>query len=315
MAVLLTGGAGFIGSHLADRLVAKGLRTVVLDNLVLGREANLSQLAGHPQFRFVKGDILTPGLLDRLFGEESFKEVFHLAANSDIQKGGRDPKVDRDLTFATTFEILQAMRKHDVRRVTFTSSSAVYGERESLITEDSGPLEPVSMYGAAKLAGEAFISAFAHSYGLQAWIVRFPNVIGDRCTHGVIFDFVNKLRRDPSRLEVLGNGMQCKPYMYVGDLVSALLHIRDHAAGRFNAYNVGLRGLTTVRHIAQTVAEEMGLTPEIVYTGGERGWVGDVPRYEYDDRKLRELGWICPRTSDESVRMAVRKMLDSGGKA
>lgn len=300
-----------MGSHLCDALLGRAERLVVVDSLVLGRVENISHLVDRPDFRFVKADILASGVLEELFEEEHFDDVYHLAANSDIRKGSRNAAVDRDLTFETTFRVLQTMQAYGTQNLIFTSSSAIYGEHSSPLAEDSGPLTPVSMYGAAKLASEAFISAFAQTQGLRCWVVRFPNVVGERATHGVLFDFIKRLREDPSRLVVLGNGLQSKPYIYVRDLVDAILWIRDKASETINTYNVGVSSLTDVRSIAQMVTECMGLRPEIVFTGGDRGWLGDVPTYRYDCTKLRELGWQAPRNSDESVRMAISRILET----
>jgi UDP-glucose 4-epimerase len=309
MNILLTGGAGFIGSHLCDELVALGHRVTAIDNLLLGREENIAHLFAQPAFNFVKGDVLDAPLLERVFSEGRFDAVFHLAANSDIQKGGKDPVVDCELTFQTTFRVLQSMRAHGTGQLVFASTSAVYGETSDRLTEDYGPLLPVSNYGAGKLASEAFISAFSAGCGIRAWITRFPNVIGERSTHGVIFDFIRKLQNNPERLEVLGNGKQVKPYMYVKDLVRGIVFVWQHSGERLNVYNLGVETRTTVSDIARTVIEEMGLHAVIHYTGGDRGWVGDVPEFSYDLAKVHRLGWHAQYTSDEAVRLAVQKAL------
>lgn len=309
--ILVAGGAGFVGSHLCSALVEQGHRTTVVDNLTLGKEENLAALASRAEdFRFIEGDVRDESLMEPLLEGQRFDAIYHLAANSDIGKGSADPDIDRGLTFDTTYGLLQMARRHSVGRFVFTSSSAIFGEHEGVLTEDSGPALPASAYGAAKLASEAFLSAFSQSYGIKTWIIRFPNVIGERCTHGVIFDFVRKLKNSPHRLEILGNGLQRKPYIYVRDLIGAILHITSTAIDDLNVYNVGVRGCTTVRDIAGIVAAGMGLSPEMVYTGGDRGWIGDVPHYEYNCAKLLALGWEPPRTSDESVTLAVTRILE-----
>jgi len=310
MNVLVTGGAGFIGSHLVDTLVDKGYRVVAVDNLVLGRKENLAHLSENTQFRFVEMDVRNLQGLFNLFREESFDVVFHLAANSDVQQEAIDTERDLELTFLTTYSVLECMRLSGNRQFVFASSSAIYGETEGLLDEDFGPLRPISLYGAAKLAAEGYTTAFAHNFGIKVWICRFPNVLGERATHGVVFDFINRLRKNQKELKILGNGEQRKPYLYVRDLVDALLFIWETAKEPVNCYNIGVEGVTEVTKIAQMVVEEMGLSNVCFrYSGGDRGWVGDVPRFAYDTSKLSGLGWKAPRSSEESVRIAIKRIL------
>ena len=309
MNILVTGGAGFIGSHLDDALIARGHDITVVDNLVLGRKENIEHLIGNPVFRFIEADLLDMDRMRAIFSEEKFDMVYHLAANSDIQKGGKDPMVDYNLTFNTTFNVLQLLKEFEIKKFFFASTSAIYGETYDVLNEDYGPLKPVSNYGAGKLASEAFISAFSSTYGIQTWITRFPNVVGERFTHGVIYDFIKKLRNNPEELEVLGNGEQCKPYVYVKDLVEAILYVIDHAEEKYNVYMIGSDSRTKVKEIAAMVIEEMGLNAKIRYTGGDRGWVGDVPEFRYDLTKINKLGWTAPHNSNESVRLAIQKAL------
>ena len=309
MNILVTGGAGFIGSHLDDALIARGHQVTVVDNLVLGRKENIAHLLGHPNFRFEEVDILDAAAIHRVFEEGQFEMVYHLAANSDIQKGGKDPLVDYNLTFNTTFQILQLLKEFGIQKFFFASTSAIYGETYDVLNEDYGPLKPVSNYGAGKLASEAFISAFSSTYHIQTWITRFPNVVGERFTHGVIYDFIHKLQKNPAELEVLGNGEQCKPYVYVKDLVAGILFVIDHADAPYNVYMLGSDSRTKVKEIAAMVIEEMGLNAQIRYTGGDRGWVGDVPEFRYDLTKVNTLGWVAPHNSNDSVRLAIQKAL------
>jgi UDP-glucose 4-epimerase len=310
MNILITGGAGFIGSHLCDELIAQTHNVVAVDNFILGREENIAHLFTCPNFKFIKGDILDNQFFDAVFAENEFDIVFHMAANSDIQKGGQNPLVDYELTFMTTFNVLQCMKKYNVKRLVFASTSAIYGETTDLLSEDYGPLLPVSNYGAGKLSCEAFISAFSANYGIQAWITRFPNVVGERFTHGVIYDFVKKLKNNPNKLEVLGNGEQYKPYMYVKDLVVGIIYVWKNSADRLNVYNLGVESRTKVKEIAQIVVEELGSNARIVYTGGDRGWIGDVPEFKYDLSKIHRLGWSAKYTSNEAVRLAVKKAIE-----
>lgn len=309
MNILVTGGAGFIGSHLDDALIARGHNITVVDNLVLGRKENIEHLIGKPNFRFIEVDLLDMDKMRTIFSEGKFDMVYHLAANSDIQKGGKDPLVDYNLTFNTTFNVLQLLKEFEIKKFFFASTSAIYGETYDVLNEDYGPLKPVSNYGAGKLASEAFISAFSSTYGIRTWITRFPNVVGERFTHGVIYDFIKKLRNNPEELEVLGNGEQCKPYVYVKDLVEAILYVIDHAEEKYNVYMIGSDSRTKVKEIAAMVIEEMGLNAKIRYTGGDRGWIGDVPEFRYDLSKINKLGWTAPHNSNESVRLAIQKAL------
>jgi UDP-glucose 4-epimerase len=309
MNILITGGAGFIGSHLCDALLKENHNIVVVDNLILGRIENISHLSATEKFHFIEEDILNIDKMREIFKEQSFDMVFHLAANSDIQKGGNDPEVDYNLTFKTTFTVLQCMKEFDVKKLFFASTSAIYGETTDNLTENFGPLQPVSNYGAGKLASEAFISAFSATYNIQTWITRFPNVVGERFTHGVIFDFINKLKANPQELIVLGNGEQNKPYLYVKDLVEGILFVCNNTHERFNVYNLGSYSRTKVKEIAQMVIEEMELNASIKYTGGDRGWIGDVPEFKYDLSKINELGWVAKINSNDSVRIAIQKAL------
>ena len=304
MRILVTGGAGFIGSHLCDALVAAGNSVVAVDNLSLGRESNLRQLDGSGDFQFQKGDVLDQGWFELLVNGGGFECVFHMAANSDIARSHSDPRVDLDNTFLTTFHVLEAMRKAGVPKLVFASTSAVYGEVQGEVHEDYGPLKPISHYGAAKLASEGFISSYAENYGIQSWITRFPNVVGSRATHGAVYDFVRKLRRTPMRLEVLGDGTQEKPYLSVSDLVQAILLVWERTATQVNIYNVGATTRSKVSDIARIVIEEGPEPAEIAYSGGDRGWIGDVPKFAYDLSAITALGWSPTMTSDEAVRAA-----------
>ena len=309
MKILVTGGAGFIGSHLCDVLIADGHNVTVVDNLVLGKVENIEHLINNSNFRFFKDDLNNGHAMDMIFMDGEFDMVYHLAANSDIQKGGKDPMVDYQLTFNTTFNVLQMMKKYEVKKFFFASTSAIYGETYDVLNEDYGPLKPVSNYGAGKLASEAFISAFASTYHIQTWITRFPNVVGERFTHGVIYDFIHKLQKNPNELEVLGNGEQCKPYVYVKDLVAGIQFVINNSNEPYNVYMLGSDTRTKVKEIAAMVIEEMGLNASIRYTGGDRGWVGDVPEFRYDLTKVNNLGWKASYDSNGAVRKAIQMAL------
>jgi UDP-glucose 4-epimerase len=313
MRILVTGGAGFIGSHLCERLIGQGERVWCVDNLRLGRRANIAHLVAQPAFHFVELDVLDLPALGDLFAEVRFDAVFHLAANSDIAAGAADFTLDLELNQLTTVAVLEAMQARGVKRLFFASTSAIFGETDALLHEDFAPLEPISFYGASKLAAEAYISVFAHTLGVRAVVLRFPNVVGERATHGVIFDFLRKLAADPGRLEVLGDGNQSKPYLYVGDLVGAMLTAWDKAEGAFAVFHAAGIGATSVREIAEIVVAAAGRhDTHIVYAGGDRGWPGDVPRFRYDISRLQALGWRPERHSTAAVRYAVERILANG---
>jgi UDP-glucose 4-epimerase len=308
--MLVTGGAGFIGSHLCDVLLALGHNVIALDSLYLGRMENISLAEKNQNFKFIKADILDNIALEKVFNDHKFDTVFHLAANSDIKRSSSDTSADLKLTFMTTFRVLNVMRTHGVRKIVFSSTSSIYGQTEGKsVAEDDGPLLPVSHYGAGKLASEGFIASFVENYGFEAWITRFPNVCGERTTHGVIHDFIAKLRVDSSELEVLGDGTQAKPYLYVKDLITAMLFVYDNTNDRINVFNIGTEGQTRVSDIARMVIDSMRLSAKIRYAGGDRGWIGDVPKFAYNLDKIHSLGWRATNSSDQAVQQAINAIL------
>lgn len=310
MKILITGGAGFIGSHLNDFMISKNYKVVAVDNFLLGRKDNIAHLTDNKNFEFIKEDLLNINKLKKIFQENDFDIVFHLAANSDIQNSAKNPQIDLDNTFMTTWNTLECCRLFNVNKFVFASSSAIYGNVTKELIEDFGPLFPISYYGAGKLASEVFVSAYAYMNDIQAWIIRFPNVVGERATHGVIYDFIKKLKNTPKELEILGNGSQKKPYLYVKDLVEALFFIYQKAKNRLNYFNVSAENQTTVSEIAKIVCEEMGLkNVKLKYTGGSIGWKGDVPQFKYNLNKIHQLGWKAKYSSTEAVRIAIRRIL------
>ncbi len=317
MNILVTGGAGFIGSHLIDALINEGHHVVCADDLSLGKEENILHHKDNPGFQFIKTDICDTSSLDQIFKKYFFEHVFHLAANSDIPEGTADVMVDFNKTFMTTFSLLKCMTSNNVNNILFASSSAVYGDLPGKLGEETGPLEPISFYGAAKLSSEAYIAAFSHTLdNAKAWIFRFPNVVGERMTHGVIFDFLKKLKKTPSKLTILGDGQQEKPYLYVKDVVDAMMFTWKNAQEQINYFNLGVDNRTKVKTIADIVVNELGLKDvEYVFTGSSRGWPGDVPRFEYNLSKINRLGWTAKRSSDEAIRLAVRAELENRKKA
>ena len=314
MRALVTGGAGFIGSHLIDRLVARGDDVVVIDNLSSGDVGFIQPHLDNGRVRLVEGDICNPADVGRAMAME-IDCVFHLAANPDIRLGTRITDTDLQQGTVATYNILEAMRLNDVGRIVFASSSVVYGEDAPLPTpEDHGPCMPISLYGASKQAGEGLISSWVGTFGLQAWIFRFANIIGARGTHGVIFDFIHKLKNDPTRLEVLGNGLQEKSYMEVGDCVDAMLHVMANAHQPLNLFNLGSHDTASVRRIADIVVEVTGCADaRIEYTGGDRGWAGDIPRARLGIDKMLQTGFDVAMNSEEAIRYTATCLLDEIG--
>ncbi|MEM0358665.1 MAG: NAD-dependent epimerase/dehydratase family protein [Candidatus Hadarchaeales archaeon] len=308
MKVLVTGGAGFIGSHLVDKLLKEGHEVTVYDNLSWGKEEFLKEHYGEKNFRFLKGDLLDSSSLRKAVKGQEF--IHHLAANPDIRKGAEETELDLKQNVLTTFNLLEAMRACGVKQIAFSSSSTVYGEARTLPTpEDYGPLLPISLYGASKLAAEGLISAYCHTFGFRAWIFRFANIVGPRQTHGVIVDFIEKLRKNPEELEILGDGNQNKSYLWVEDCVEAMLLAVERSTENPAIFNLGNTDRTTVRRVAEIVCEEMGLQPRFRFTGGRRGWVGDVPEMLLDITKICSLGWRPRYSSEEAVKRTVRVLL------
>jgi UDP-glucose 4-epimerase len=280
--------------------------------MTLGRQANLAKAMQNKLFTFREMDVNDVNACLAFLREDAthgaIRTVWHLAANSDIQAGGLNPDVDLQLTFLTTYNVLKIMQALKIPKIVFASSSAIYGNHDGALHEDTGPCLPVSNYGAMKLASEGIITAALERYLERAWICRFPNVIGSRATHGVIFDFLKKLRANPESLEVLGDGAQEKPYLHVSELVDAMLFLYERAPEKLNYYNIAPEtGATTVRYIAEAVVKAASPGAAICYTGGARGWVGDVPKFLYSTAKLKKLGWSPKMNSNEAVELAIRE--------
>lgn len=317
MAILITGVAGFIGSNLARIFLSKGESVVGLDNFCRGTSGNIASLKNDSAFTFCEVDLsdLTAyrSCISAYLKEanQTISQVWHLAANSDIPAGIGDAAIDLRDTFMTTFNTLEVMKQQRIPSIAFASTSAVYGDLgNTVLTENIGPLFPISNYGAMKLACEAMISAAVESFLQKAYIYRFPNVIGTPATHGVILDFIQKLKMTPDRLEVLGNGSQRKGYLHVEDLIDAMLAIQKLANEPINYFNIGAgdEGIY-VRDIAQIVVDTASPGAAITYGQGDKGWVGDVPRFVYSIDKLRALGWTPKHNSEQAVRLAVQQIL------
>jgi UDP-glucose 4-epimerase len=312
--VFVSGGAGFIGSHVVDTLLPQGYDVTVIDNLSNGRREFLAPHLGQPRLRFIEGDLLDR---ERLVGAVGGHDlVWHLAANTDIIGSHEKPERDlRDCVMAT-FNVIEAMRQTGVRPILFASTGAVYGDlcREVATSEAAGPLLPISTYAAGKIGSEAFISSYCHVYGLRAWLFRFGNVIGARLTHGVIADFIGKLRRDPTELVILGDGRQEKNYFLVEECIEGMAFafrtIPMTAEHPCDTFNLGTGTVSRVTDIARIVIEEMGLSGvKVRIAGTSRAWPGDQPRVHITVERMREHGWSARATSDQAVRIAVRRML------
>ena len=299
---LITGGAGFIGSTLADRLVADGVEVVVYDNLRTGRRDWVPAAA-----RFIEGDVLDLETLGS--AAEGVDTVFHLAANADVRFGLEDPRRDLEQNTIATSNVLEAMRAQGATKIVFSSTGSVYGEPEVHPTPEDAPF-PVqtSLYGASKLAGEGLIAAYCHGYGFTGIVMRFVSILGERYTHGHVIDFYRALKADPTRLRVLGDGRQRKSYLYVGDCIEGILTAASAVTepGAFDVFNIGTDETTIVDRSVEIVTEHLGVEPDVVKTGGERGWVGDSPFILLDCAKLRGLGW-APTLG---IEQAVRRTLD-----
>ena len=309
MRALVTGGAGFIGSHLVDRLVSRGDSVVVADNLSSGVLDFIQAHIDSGNVEFHNIDLKNLEHLIPLMDDIDI--VYHLAANPDIRLGTRITNTDLNEGTIATYNVLESMRINNVDKIAFASSSVVYGENAPMPTpENHGPCIPISLYGASKQGGEGLIGAFVGTFGLQAWVFRFANIIGERGTHGVIFDFIHKLKANPNRLEVLGNGLQEKSYMEVGDCVDAMLHVVENTNEPMNLYNLGSNDTCSVRNIAAIVIRETGCkSAQIEYTGGDRGWAGDIPKAMLDIKRLQGLGFEVNYDSEEAVAYTARVLI------
>ena len=309
--VAITGGAGFIGSHLVDACVARGLQVSVIDNLSVGRADYLEHHVRAGRVSFIRGDVLDPFLLRAALTGADL--VVHLAANPDARWGLENPALDLELEVISTFQVLEAMRALGIRRIMLASSGTVYGNVGAVAVDEShGPCQPVSLYAAGKVAAEAFVSAFTSSFGMQGLVCRFGNVIGERATHGALFDFVHKLEQDHRVLEVLGDGRQAKPYIEVKDLVSGVLFAAEHAPGPYDVYNFAPDGATSVAMLAQSLLDELGLAETVIRFGDtDAGWPGDVPQSRMDASKIQRLGWQPRYSSDGAVRAGIRDLVSS----
>jgi UDP-glucose 4-epimerase len=290
MHYFVTGCAGFIGSNLVDRLLAEDHTVTGYDKFSTGREEFIASALGSSAFSLVRGDVLDlPTLTDALRGSDL---VFHLAANADVRFGTKHPRKDLEQNTIATYNVLEAMRANGIKKIVFSSTGSVYGEAAVIPTPEDAPFPiQTSFYGASKLAGEGLIAAYCEGFEFQSWIFRFVSILGERYTHGHVFDFYRKLKADPSRLSVLGDGKQRKSYLYVQDCIDAVLLGLAKATAKVNIFNLGVDGYCQVNDSIRWICEELGVRPRLEYAGGERGWFGDNPFIFLDTKKIQSLGW------------------------
>ncbi|MCX6814196.1 MAG: NAD-dependent epimerase/dehydratase family protein [Candidatus Aenigmarchaeota archaeon] len=301
--ILITGGAGFIGSHLVNRLEDSN-RLIILDNLRTGKIGSIEHLGRAIEFH--KIDLLKDDISEFFRG---VKYVFHLAADADVKTDLSSFNNSFDQNFTVTRKVAEESRKAGVKNFCFASSSAVYGEAKAIPTPESyGPLKPISIYGASKLACEALLSGYSHYFGINCLVLRLANVIGNGC-HGIVPDFVAKLRKNSSELEILGDGKQKKSYIYIEDCIDAMLFLMEKYSKPFDIFNLGSEDDIIVKRIAEIVSQEMGVKPRFRYTGGPRGWKGDVPLMRLDITKMKKLTWKPRHSSEEAVRRTVKDIL------
>ena len=309
---LVTGGLGFIGSHLVDRLLDDDWHVVVLDSLLTGRRSNLAQHKGDPRLEVVEGDIRDLEAISKC--SRGCDAVFHLAAHALMRVSLRDHRADLEYNIVGTLNVLESMVANNVQDFVFASTSALYGEAEITPTPEAYSGIQTSLYGAAKLAGEGYASAFAEFSPIKVWAYRFGTVLGDRCRRGAIWDFTHKLLENPAELEILGDGRQSKDYMFVKDCVDGIMLGHEKASDRVNIFNLGLQEQTTVDQLADFVIEEMGLSKvRKSYTGGARGWVGDNPVVYLSTKRIKGLGWRPKTSPEEAIRLTARWTLREAG--
>lgn len=304
MTYLVTGCAGFIGSSLVDRLLSAGEKVVGIDNLSSGQIRFLDAALKNPAFRFVEADLLNPEAITPAF--KGVEKVFHLAANADVRFGTDHPRRDLEQNTIATYNVLEAMRANGVKKILFSSTGSVYGESKVIPTSEDGPFPiQTSLYGASKLAGEGLIAAYCEGFGFQSWIFRFVSILGERYTHGHVFDFYRKLKEDPTVLPVLGNGQQKKSYLYIQDCLDAMLLALEKATDKVNVLNLGVDGYCQVNDSIGWICEALKVEPAMQYSGGDRGWIGDNPFIFLDTKRIQALGWKPKHTIREGVLKTV----------
>lgn len=297
---VVTGCSGFIGSNLVDRLLAQGHQVTGIDNFSTGHRRFLEGALKNPAFKLIEEDLLSLTALTKAFAGGNF--VFHLAANADVRFGTKYPRRDLEQNTLATYNVLEAMRANGIKKIAFSSTGSIYGEAAVIPTPEdvSFPIQ-TSLYGASKLGCEGLIAAYCEGFGFQSWIFRFVSILGERYTHGHVFDFYKQLKTDPTKLRVLGNGKQRKSYLYIQDCLNAMQIAVEKAAGKVNIFNLGVDGYCEVNDSIHWISEALQVQPRLIYTGGDRGWIGDNPFIFLDTRKIRTLGWESTHTISEGV--------------
>jgi UDP-glucose 4-epimerase len=310
MHIIITGGAGFIGSTLVDRLLADDHQVTGIDDFSTGQLLFVEGALAHPKFKLVEIDLLDLDALKKAF--IGGQMVFHFAANADVRFGTEHPRRDLEQNTIATYNVLEAMRANGIKRIAFSSTGSVYGETDVIPTPENAPFPiQTSLYGASKAACEGLIAAYCEGFGFQSWIFRFVSILGERYTHGHVFDFYKKLQADPTRLYVLGNGQQRKSYLYVQDCIDAMLTAIDKATDKVNVLNLGVDGYCQVNDSIGWICKELGLSPKLEYAGGTRGWIGDNPYIHLDTKKVQSLGWQPKLTIQEGVVRTIRYLRDN----
>ena len=290
MKVFITGGAGYIGSNLTERLLDDGHQVTIIDNFSTGQLRFLENSISSEKFKLIEGDLLDEKFLNQVI--KGHELVFHFAANADVRFGTESPRKDLEQNTIATYNVLEAMRTNGIRKIVFSSTGSIYGEAKVIPTPEDAPF-PVqtSLYAASKLAGEGLIAAYCEGFEFQSWIFRFVSILGERYTHGHVFDFYNKLKKDPTRLRVLGNGKQKKSYLYIQDCIDAMLLAIKKASDQVNIFNLGVNDYCEVNDSISWICNELGVNPVIEYSGGNSGWIGDIPFIFLETKKIQSLGW------------------------
>ncbi len=300
MKCFVTGAAGFIGSTLVDRLLSDGHTVIGFDNFSTGLNEFLKNASQHKSFALIQGDLLDQTILNHAM--KNCEIVFHLAANADVRFGTNHPEKDLQQNTVVTSHVLEAMRKNNIKKIVFSSTGSIYGEAKIIPTPEDAPFPiQTSLYGASKLAAEGLIQAYCEGYDFQAWIFRFVSILGERYTHGHVFDFYKQLVKNPNELHVLGNGKQKKSYLYVQDCISAILHALNHSKEKVSIYNLGTDEYCEVNNSIQWICDYLKLSPKIIYSGGDKGWIGDNPFIFLDCNKIRSLEWKPQLTIQEGI--------------
>lgn len=310
MKVIVTGCCGFIGSNLTDRLLLDGHNVVGIDNLSTGQNKFIENAITNPNFKFIKGDLLNFDAMKDWFKDAEL--VFHLSANADIKDGLNNPFKDLEQNTIVTYNVLESMRFNNIKKIVFSSTGSVYGDSKVIPTPENAPFPiQTSLYATSKVAGEGMIQSYCEGYGFQSWIFRFVSILGERYSHGHVYDFYQQLIKDPNNLRVLGDGNQRKSYLYVGDCVDAILHSLKNANDKVNIFNLGTDEYVKVKDSIKYICRFLKLDPKLSFTGGERGWVGDNPFIFLDCSKIKSLGWKPKLTIEEGVVKTISYLKDN----